>query len=1029
MPASSPGLASSSSTLKPRRSAQRISIRSTISAQSWASVPPAPALTVTSASPASYSPVNSRSSSSAPRRSSTDAIASSSSPASATSSSVSSASAASRAFSAFGSKVVREQGQLLADRGQALRRGLGGGRGGHGLRPVALLELLARPAPARVVAAELLVGLDAALLDGRGDQLALLVDRAVVGVGLVLGRPARVLQPLRPARAVAGRRGRAFAVLGLDGDLDVVDEPREVRPDGVHQVLEERERLVLVGDDRLDLGEPAQVDALAQVVHVVEVLAPALVDDLHQQVALQRAHQLLAELLLALAVQLERVLDQQLDELRAVDLLAVELLDAEVDVEDLVELDPEPVEVPVLDEVAGRVLLDEPLDHLGDLLARRLAHVLTLEHAVAVLVDDLPLLVHHVVVLEHALADQEVLLLDLALGVLDLLREHLRLDRLLLALLADGADAVEDAVDPVAREQPHQVVFGGQEEARLAGVALAARAPAQLVVDPARLVPLGADDEQPAGLDDALAVLLDARLDRRQHVLVALLVVGVAGPQAELRELELREVLGVAAELDVDAAAGHVGGDRDRAGPAGLGDRLALALGVLGLGVEDRVWDAPALELVAQVLGDLDGDRSDQDRLAVGVALLDLTCDRRPLAVLRLEDLVVAVGADHRPVGRDLHDRQLVDLHELVGLGQRRAGHARELVVHAEVVLERDRRERLVLLLDAHALLRLDRLVQALRPAAAVEDPAGELVDDLDLALDDRVVDVALVQRLSLERLVEVVDERTVLGLVEVVDAEEALGLLDALLGDRDRLVLLVELEVEVGDELLLRPRVHPLRALARLHDPRQLGEADVELGGLLGGAGDDQRRARLVDQDVVDLVDDRVLVHVRLAVRADPAAVLDLLLQRRRHVVAQVVEAELGVGAVRDVGLVGGDLVRRRLHVLQHADGEAESVVDRRHPFGVAAGEVVVDGHNVDALAGQRVERDGERGRERLALAGLHLGDRAAVQHHAADQLDIEVPHPHGPARRLAHDGEGLGQQIVERLAVARALAQRVGA
>ena len=53
MPASSPALASSSSTLNPRRSAQRISIRSTISAQSWASVPPAPALTVTSASPES----------------------------------------------------------------------------------------------------------------------------------------------------------------------------------------------------------------------------------------------------------------------------------------------------------------------------------------------------------------------------------------------------------------------------------------------------------------------------------------------------------------------------------------------------------------------------------------------------------------------------------------------------------------------------------------------------------------------------------------------------------------------------------------------------------------------------------------------------------------------------------------------------------------------------------------------------------------------------------------------------------------
>ena len=300
-----------------------------------------------------------------------------------------------------------------------------------------------------------------------------------------------------------------------------------------------------------------------------------------------------------------------------------------------------------------------------------------------------------------------------------------------------------------------------------------------------------------------------------QHVLVALLVVGVAGAQAELGELELREVLGVAAELDVDAAARHVRRDRDRAGAAGLGDDLALALGELGLGVEHGVRDAALGQLGAEVLGDLDRDRADEDGLALLVALLDLARRPPPTCRLGLEDLVVAVGADHRLVGRDLHDRQLVDLHELVRLGDGRAGHARELVVHAEVVLQRDRGERLVLLLDPDALLRLDRLVQALRPAPAVEDPAGELVDDLHLAVDHGVVDVALVERLGLERLDQVVDERAVLGLVEVVDAEEALGLLDALLGDRDGLVLLVELEVEVGDELLLRPRVHPLRPLA----------------------------------------------------------------------------------------------------------------------------------------------------------------------------------------------------------------------
>ena len=108
------------------------------------------------------------------------------------------------------------------------------------------------------------------------------------------------------------------------------------------------------------------------------------------------------------------------------------------------------------------------------MLARLVAEVLALEHAVAVLVDDLALLVHHVVVLEHALADEEVLLLHLLLRVLDLLGEHPGLDRLLDAVLGNGAEPVEDAIDAVAREEAHEVVLGGQVEARLAGVALAA---------------------------------------------------------------------------------------------------------------------------------------------------------------------------------------------------------------------------------------------------------------------------------------------------------------------------------------------------------------------------------------------------------------------------------------------------------------------------------------------------------------------------------------------------------------------------
>ena len=309
------------------------------------------------------------------------------------------------------------------------------------------------------------------------------------------------------------------------------------------------------------------------------------------------------------------------------------------------------------------------------------------------------------------------------------------------------------------------------------------------------------------------------------------------------------------------------------------------------LRVQHVVRDPATLEQLGEVLGRLDRDRADEDRLPFLVALDDVLDHRVPLRVLRLEDEVVLVGARDRHVRRDLDDVEVVDLDELLLLRLRRAGHAGELLVEAEVVLERDRRERDVLLADRDALLGLDRLVQALAPAAALHDAAGELVDDLHLAVLDDVVDVALVERLRLERLRQVVDELDVARVVEVVDPERALDLVERGLRGRDGLELLV-VEVVGARELGLVLALHRLarqrRAVELADDAR---EVVVRLRGGLRLAGDDERRPRLVDQDRVDLVDDRVRV-----------AALHRAVERDGHVVAQVVEAELGVRPVGDV-------------------------------------------------------------------------------------------------------------------------------
>ena len=94
----------------------------------------------------------------------------------------------------------------------------------------------------------------------------------------------------------------------------------------------------------------------------------------------------------------------------------------------------------------------------------------------------------------------------------------------------------------------------------------------------------------------------------------------------------------------------------------------------------------------------------------------------------------------------------------------------------------------------------------------------------------------------------------------------------------------------------------------------------------------------------------------------------------------------------------------------------QAEELVEAAHPLRVALGQVVVDRDDVDALAVERVQIARQGGDQRLAFAGLHFGDFAAVQHHAADQLHVEMPHVEDAAAGFADHGEGLDQQVVER-------------
>ena len=666
-----------------------------------------------------------------------------------------------------------------------------------------------------------------------------------------------------------------------------------------------------------------------------------------------------------------------------------------------------------------RVLRRDVADRLGDRVAHHaldiLSDVLAVEHLAALLINKVALHVHHVVKLERALSRLEVAALDGLLRLLERAGEHFVLDGRVLI----DAEALKHADEPLGAVKTHDVVRQRQEKPALAGVALTAASAAQLVIDTARLVPLGAEDVQSArgahlfGLRARHGLVLGhlfaeerARFEDR-----FVLGFGVAGRLADrvlvvsgAAEIGLGQILRVAAEHDVRAAAGHVRGDRHGAELARLRDDLRFLLVVLG--VEHAVRHALFAEHGRDVLALLDGDRADEHGLALGIARLDLLDDGAVLACLILVYNVVPVDADNGLVRRDLNDVERVDRLELLLLGERGAGHAGELSVQTEIVLERDRGKGLVLLLHVHVLFGFDGLVQTLGVPAAEHETAGELIDDDDLAVLDDVVDVAPHDAVRLERLVDVVRERGVFHVGEIFEIERRLRLGNAAGGERGGARLFIDDVVGVDIVGLLFLLVHG-RDDELLQAGDEIVRAAVEVGGLVALTGDDERGARLVDEDGVHLVHDGECV-----------AALHHVLFVERHVVAQIVKAHLVVRAVGDVRSVSGAALRAGETVDDETDAQSHEAVHLAHPFAVAPGEIVVHGDDMHALAGDGVQIRREHGDERFALAGLHFRNAPLMQHDAADELHAEGLHAQNAPARLAHGGKRLRQQVVQRLA-----------
>ena len=144
------------------------------------------------------------------------------------------------------------------------------------------------------------------------------------------------------------------------------------------------------------------------------------------------------------------------------------------------------------------------------------------------------------------------------------------------------------------------------------------------------------------------------------------------------------------------------------------------------------------------------------------------------------------------------------------------------------------------------------------------------------------------------------------------------------------------------------------------------------------------ERRARFVDEDGVDLVNDtEVMVALNL-----------VFLATGHPVIAQVVEAKLRGGAVGDVASIHL-AARLRVHrVLDTAHSQPEKAEKVPHPLGVTTGKVVIHRDELAITARQRVEVERASRDKGLTLTSCHFRDTFFVERNATDKLNVIMDH-----------------------------------
>ena len=160
-------------------------------------------------------------------------------------------------------------------------------------------------------------------------------------------------------------------------------------------------------------------------------------------------------------------------------------------------------------------------------------------------------------------------------------------------------------------------------------------------------------------------------------------------------------------------------------------------------GVQNVMGNARFYQKLMQLFGAFHRCRADKKRLSFFRPLLDFGDDGFPLGVFGFVNHVLHIFANAGFVCGNYPRVHVINFYEFRRFRFCGTCHTGKLLIHAEIILECNRRKGLIFAANLHTFLRFNRLVNAIRITATFHQTTRVFIDDNHFAIADNVIAVA----------------------------------------------------------------------------------------------------------------------------------------------------------------------------------------------------------------------------------------------------------------------------------------------